>query len=148
MPEDLILSRVTLFCHRQLTNIDLSSKTRHVTQNTLRTTNRHELTRRYWRPDIQRYRITTKVCRKYWHHKNIRVVQLESTHGCKHPCLDSGATPIGSTERAPDKKGISISKKSRSSDSYECSTEDNFSPCPKLLRLVTRGLLMWALPFG
>ena len=57
---------------------------------------------------------------------NIRVVQLESTHGCKHPCLDSGATPIGSAERAPDKEDATIARKSRFSGKYKDSTEDMF----------------------
>ena len=33
----------------------------------------------------------------------LSATRLESTHGCKHPSLDSGATPIGSAGRAPDK---------------------------------------------
>jgi hypothetical protein len=37
----------------------------------------------------------------------LRVVQLESMPGYKYPNIDSGATPIGSTGRAPDRKTIS-----------------------------------------
>jgi hypothetical protein len=39
--------------------------------------------------------------------KLLRVVQLESMPGCKYPNIDSGATPIGSAGRAPDRKSIS-----------------------------------------
>jgi hypothetical protein len=34
----------------------------------------------------------------------LRVVQLESMPGYKYPNIDSGATPIGSTGRAPDRR--------------------------------------------
>jgi hypothetical protein len=37
----------------------------------------------------------------------LRVVQLESIPGYKYPNIDSGATPIGSAGRAPDRKSIS-----------------------------------------
>ena len=66
---------------------------------------------------------------------NVRVVQLESTHGCKHPYLDSGATPIGSAGRAPDKKQFRLQNDEKGSslfDSYGHSTEGNNSPCLKL----------------
>ena len=43
-----------------------------------------------------------------YQHQDLRVVQLESTHGCKHPPIDSGATPIGSAVRAPDKKQLRL----------------------------------------
>jgi hypothetical protein len=36
-----------------------------------------------------------------------RVVQLESMPDYKYPNIDSGATPIGSAGRAPDRKTIS-----------------------------------------
>jgi hypothetical protein len=36
----------------------------------------------------------------------LRVVQLESMPGYKYPNIDSGATPIGSAGRAPDRKTI------------------------------------------
>jgi hypothetical protein len=36
----------------------------------------------------------------------LRVVQFESMPGYKHPNIDSGATPIGSAGRAPDRKTI------------------------------------------
>jgi hypothetical protein len=36
----------------------------------------------------------------------LRVVQLESMPGYKYPNIDSGATPIGSAGRAPDRKKI------------------------------------------
>jgi hypothetical protein len=39
--------------------------------------------------------------------KLLRVVQLESMPGYKYPNRDSGATPIGSAGRAPDRKIIS-----------------------------------------
>jgi hypothetical protein len=34
----------------------------------------------------------------------LRVVQLESMPGYEYPNIDSGATPIGSAGRAPDRK--------------------------------------------
>jgi hypothetical protein len=37
----------------------------------------------------------------------LRVVQLESIFGYKYPNIDSGATPIGSADRAPGRKSIS-----------------------------------------
>jgi hypothetical protein len=42
----------------------------------------------------------------------LRVVQLESMPSYKYPNIDSGATPIGSTGRAPDKKD-NFEKKNR-----------------------------------
>jgi hypothetical protein len=36
----------------------------------------------------------------------LRVVQLESMPGYKYPNIDSGASPIGSAGRAPDRKSI------------------------------------------
>jgi hypothetical protein len=38
--------------------------------------------------------------------KLLRVVQRESMPGYKYPNIDSGATPIGSAGRAPDRKTI------------------------------------------
>jgi hypothetical protein len=37
---------------------------------------------------------------------NLRVVQIECIPNYKYPNIDSGATPIGSTGRAPDRKTI------------------------------------------
>ena len=48
------------------------------------------------------------IRRRRHQHQALRVVQLESTHGCKHPSIDSGATPIGSAGRAPDKKQLRL----------------------------------------
>jgi hypothetical protein len=42
-----------------------------------------------------------------------RVVQLESMPGYKYPNIDSGATPIGSAGRAPDRKSISRKNSTR-----------------------------------
>jgi hypothetical protein len=38
--------------------------------------------------------------------EHLRVAQLESMLGYKYPNIDSGATPIGSAGRAPDRKKI------------------------------------------
>jgi hypothetical protein len=56
----------------------------------------------------------------------LRVVQLESMPGYKYPNIDSGATPIGSTGHAPDRK-IILRKNSTKGDEEEeilslCST--------------------------
>jgi hypothetical protein len=47
----------------------------------------------------------------------LRVVQLESMPGYKYPNIDSGATPIGSAGRAPDRQ--SISRKNSKRDEEE-----------------------------
>jgi hypothetical protein len=45
--------------------------------------------------------------------KILRVVQLKSMPGYKYPNIDSGATPIGSAGRAPDRKIISRKNSTR-----------------------------------
>ena len=45
-----------------------------------------------------------------FNNQDLRVVQLESMRGCKHPPIDSGATPIGSAGRAPDKDELLVSR--------------------------------------
>jgi hypothetical protein len=45
--------------------------------------------------------------------KILRVVQLESMPGYKYPNIDSGATPIGSAGRAPNRKTISRKNSTR-----------------------------------
>jgi hypothetical protein len=80
-------------------------------------------TRRWWNGSISRRSMTspevledpiTKSIWWWWwkfrkhRQQDLWVVQLESTHGCKYPSLDSGATPIRSAGRAPDKNNKSI----------------------------------------
>jgi hypothetical protein len=63
--------------------------------------------------------------------RDLRVVQLESTHGCKHPSLDSGATPIGSAGHAPDTKQFQPYSEHEDSiffDLSRYSDEDDYSP--------------------
>jgi hypothetical protein len=45
--------------------------------------------------------------------KHLRVVQLESMPGYRYPNIDSGATPIRSAGRAPDRKTISRKNSTR-----------------------------------
>jgi hypothetical protein len=47
-----------------------------------------------------------------------RVVQLEFMPGYKYPNIDSGATPIGSADRAPDRLTI-LKKNSRKREEEE-----------------------------
>jgi hypothetical protein len=51
----------------------------------------------------------------------LRVVQLESMPGYKYPNIDSGATPIGSAVRAPDRLTILRKNSTRREE------EDNWS---------------------
>jgi hypothetical protein len=37
-------------------------------------------------------------------YNKVKKVYFEPIIGCKHPIIASGATPIGSTEHAPDEK--------------------------------------------
>jgi hypothetical protein len=53
-----------------------------------------------------------------------RVVQLESMPGYKHPNIDSGATPIGSAGRAPDRLAILRKNSTRREEEEE---EENWS---------------------
>jgi hypothetical protein len=56
--------------------------------------------------------------------KLLLVVQLESMPGYKYLNIDSGATPIGSTGRAPDRKTISRKNSTRREEDDE---EENLS---------------------
>jgi hypothetical protein len=61
-------------------------------------------------------------------HQDLRVVQLESTHGYKYPSIDSGATPTGSVVRAPDSRHFQVyvkHKTQNSSTNQRHSDEDN-----------------------
>jgi hypothetical protein len=49
----------------------------------------------------------------------LRVVQLESMPGYKYPNINSGATPIGSASRAPDRKIISRKNSTRRRRKFE-----------------------------
>jgi hypothetical protein len=49
----------------------------------------------------------------------LRVVQLESMSGYKYPNIDSGATPIGSAGRAPNRKTISRKNLTRREEEEE-----------------------------
>ena len=59
----------------------------------------------------------------------LSATRLESTHGCKHPSLDSGATPIGSAGRATNKnnKGINNRRNSKK-NGPEGSNKSKFKP--------------------
>jgi hypothetical protein len=48
-----------------------------------------------------------------------RVVQLESMSGYKYPNIDSGATPIVSAGRAPDRKTISRKNSTKGDEEEE-----------------------------
>jgi hypothetical protein len=51
--------------------------------------------------------------------KKIRVVQIESMPSYKYPNIDSGATPIGSAGRAPDRKKNSRKNSTRREEEKE-----------------------------
>jgi hypothetical protein len=66
--------------------------------------------------------------------KILRVVQLESMPGYNYQNIDSGATPIGSASRAPDRKIILRNLTRRDED------EENWSPLWRWTSTRTRRL--------
>ena len=68
----------------------------------------------------------------------LSATQPESTHGCKHPSLDSGATPIGSAGHAPDENNPSVNNQvTQKKNGPEGSNRSRIEPGDLILRRVT-----------
>ena len=81
------------------------------------------------------YRMTYEELQKASAEEKVRVVQLESTHGLQASVPRLGATP----------KMMLMNKGNRGEEHQQ---KTCFSLYPNNVRLDTRGLLTWALPFG